>query len=575
MIHLSSDSQAGRQTPQRVGALCASADGWSLVIASSESGSPRLLMAEALKAGDAEGVRRHLSRHGANTLVRVIPPGEAIVRTVTLPAGDAASAGAAVALMAEAQLPAHVEPHRRTGALLPLTAIDDARVGMLAGWISRQAPERVLPDDSPETWVPSGAALSWLLALGEHSSDAWGVVSTPEGASCVVACSPEGPRVRSGRIGDAGAAARELHQGADLGTGRSVALDAGTVEALRAVAPTSGVDGAWIDRYALCVGAAMCALSGSPLAGVLAEPPRYHYTPVQRAALTLADKRRTRSLIALGLLLIFVAPVALIYARHETLAIKLERAREAVGAEAQAEVDELVRNASFAEALERRAVPCTKILGAVADAMPVGEDLDSPLGVQVESIDITPQGVTIKGEASSSTVAQDFVRALASKAIFASVPPADVKDNDRGGSTFTITATVGRIESPVAITGGFIENPFAVRLHGEEAREYDYASVTNMGQQPSGSSSTSRTGTSGRSRTAGFDASSDTRQETEPVPEVLGADKINEMDFETARAAFTERRRAASRSDIDDTTKEQLAEDVELLRNRLRALRGG
>ncbi|MEM1423837.1 MAG: hypothetical protein AAGH64_07515, partial [Planctomycetota bacterium] len=298
---------------------------------------------------------------------------------------------------------------------------------------------------------------------------------------------------------------------------------------------------------------------------------------------TLAHKGRTRSLILLGRLLILVAPLALIYARNETLKVKLANAREAVGTEAQSEVDDLVRDAAFVSELKTRSVPITKVLGAVADAMPVGEGLDSPLGVQIETIDIrpgtssTPASVTIKGEASSRDAAQRFAGALSSKAIFRSVPPADVKDNDRGGSTFTLSADLGAVERRFELSGGFIDEPFAVRLHGEEARDYDYASVTEMDERPgSGSRGTgSRVTNASRDRTARFDDNSGEAQGAEPVPEVLGQEKISEMNQEEARAAFIERRTASRRSDIDDETKRLLAEDAELLRQRLQALRGG
>ncbi len=577
-MQFTAENGAGRQTPTRVAALCATDDGWSVVVASSESGALRVLAAERVGKNDPDGVRRVMSKHGASRLVRVIPIDEAIVRCVNLPAGTEASARDAIALLAEAQLPANIEPHRRGAALLPLPGADEGRSGLFAGWVGDNVPVQILSDDDDETWAPASGALAWLLATVPDrpwSRDpAWGV-ATQSGSACAIVCDDGGPRVRSGRIGDASQAVSEMYPGASLDAGRKVALDALTTEAVRALAPTSGVGSEWTDRFALALGAAIGALSSAEsLFRVLAEPPRYHYTVPQRLAVGLTNQRRARALIALGLLLILAAPVALIYARHETINIKLQRAQDAIGAEGQAEVDELGRNAEFATELRKRSVPIAKILGAVADAMPVGDE-ENPLGVQVERIDITSERVQLSGEAASRRIVIDFTNRLKDLGLFSSVPPADVKDDSSRGTTFTINARLGSFERAIKPTGDFIENPFALRLHGEDARGYDYASVSTMQGTAAGSTqpaSSSRAGSSGR--TARFDGDDGSRNQADPIPEVLGKDKIAAMNFEQARAAFTERRRAASRSDIDEETKKLLAEDVDMLRDHLRAVRG-
>lgn len=576
-MFIASENGAGRPTPSRVASLHETASGSSLVVVGSESDGVRVLCAERLSTGDRDGVRRLMSTHRAERLVRVIPTDQAIVRCVTLPAGEAEATRAAIGLMAEAQLPAAIEPHRRGAGLLPLPGQEEGqRVGLLAGWHGVDVPEQILAEEEGETWTPASAGLCFLLGLDAqrdwHRDPAWGAADAGQQACAAVVASASGTRVRAGRIGSARSVIEEMHPGAAVAGGRSVGLDDHTLGSLRGIAPNSGVDGAWVDHHAVAVGAALGALlSGDGLFRIMPEPPRYHYTFPQRAALWAGSPRTVRAFIALGLLLIFAAPVALVYARHEMLKVKLENAQANLGAEAQAEMDTLVRDAAYAKELLDERIPYSKYIGTIADAMPIGPDAEQPLGVQLERIDISSDRINLRGEASTRQVVLEFQNKLASTGLFGSIRP-DTKDEANSGRvTFTMTAEFGSRERRPQYQNRYATEPFAVLLYGEDARDFDYASLDTMGGE-AGATGRSNGRPSGSSRTAGFDDNAG-ETATDPIPEVLGADKIEAMDFAEARAAFAERRRAASRSDIDDATKELLAEDVELLRNHLRNLR--
>ena len=126
----------------------------------------------------------------------------------------------------------------------------------------------------------------------------------------------------------------------------------------------------------------------------------------------------------------------------------------------------------------------------------------------------------------------------------------------------------------------FAERTLAQRLYG------DRAELAGSGPRASGSGgggSRSRgerraERDSGDGGDDGADRVFDERAEallTSPILEPLDEGMIAEMDRATVLKEFPSRRAAAARTDIDSETRGRLEREVDLLRERLRSLRGG
>ncbi len=565
---------------RRVAALAPDGAGWSFVVATNGAKGPEIVHADRLGTLDPAGVRRAMSTHRAERLIRVIPPGEAVVRMVELPEGDAASAGAAAELIAEAQLPSAIQPYRRGGSVLALPTESGGQAALLAGWLGSDAPARLLEDDNEEFWTPTAGALAGLLEFARHrkweDQPGWAATrSGPEQAATIVAASRAGTRVRSARLADPDGAIRAATEGAVQSWAKAVEIDPMTEAALAEAASAGGSSGSWGLSHAVAAGAALGALRAGSEGGAFrlrAEPPRFSFSLPERAAMTLGKPSVGGLFLIAGLLLLIGGPLALTQWRTQVITDKLERAEASAGDVQAADTESLTRNKNFVEHLATLRVAYTKSIAAIAASMPVGDD-ENPFAVQVERIEISPETLRIRGEASSRDAVQEFASALRGIGIFR-VDPENTRDDTNSGLVqFDIEGAPVDTFADAAIPDGFATEPFAVRLFGEDAIGYDYASITQIDGAAAGTARPGRT-RPGRTSGAGFDSVTNDDGDDEPSFPELTEEQISEMDESTARREFTSRFRGSRTDGLDSETVSRLQRDVELLRARLRELQG-
>ena len=583
---------------RRVAALHETEQAWSLVLCETDAAvlpaspeSVRVIEAARLGAGDREGVKRVLAKHRVERLVRVLGAGQAIVRTVELPEGSLEELTEAVELIAEAQLPATLPPHRRSAGLSSLPSGGEGRLALLTGWVG-ESPTTVLDgDEQDESFVAQAVALAGLANVATRPPDEPAVIVGVEpGAVCVIASGVFGTRVRAGRVAGSyeDAIAETLPPEIEpprvdlsdsAGGGRGVFIDERTREALMRMAPTSGVDREWVRTHAAAAGAAIGLLTSGEhaarLYALLAEPPKIRLSPGERVALWLGEPKRAGVLLGLALLVLILGPLAINFARYSVLEKKLSAIRATVGDEESAAAQRLERDAIFLEGLRERRIPVTSLLAAIAESMPVGADTENPLGVQAEEIRIDDGSVLIEGRASDAQVVERFADRLKATGLFDEAVPQFSTDRATDEVEFTVNATLEDPLPDAPALGAFVEETFAVRLHGDEARTFDYASLETLGptlEDRARSSRTTRPASGSDSRGARFTGGEGDNEEEGP-PAALSDQQIDELNEDEARAEFATRLRASRLANIDDETKRRLNEEVSKLRRRLEELR--
>jgi len=595
-------SAGGTARPTRAAALHRQGGVWRLVVAErTGTGSARIVASETLPYGDVAAASAAIGKHQAQRLVRIIPACAAICRTLELADGPEESLLSALALQAEAVLPASVPVHRRAVGLLG-AAVDGGRdedakprrVGLLVGWAGA-APEPAVDADH-EAWVSESVVLSGFISGMGSTMAAW--ADSDSGSIALVGAGDGRVVVRGIRetassrdqwrsfttaaVGEAAAAVGVRPPPPvefDAEGARGLALDPSARRRLGAMADGArGSDPGWLHQYAVAaMGAASCITAGPGTIGLfslLDEARGEHRTRVERLSSWISKPRHAWSVATAALVLMLVAPLGYAAARNALLGWRVSQVeRDATAQETQEALEKRV--AVYAE-LDARRWPMTKLLADIAGAMPVGTELEFvQLGVG--------DRVVLRGTAESLDLVGKMQGTLSTSSVFESFE-IDKAGPASGGSYAVQFDLSGRVVRPYADGKGledFTDNTLARRLYGERAeealaalREGRSGGATARASGASGSRSGAAAGSGARreifDRVAGTEAKA-----PEPVPEPLDAAKISTMSREDAGRELASRRKAASRSDIDAESRQRLRDEQDKLRQRLRDIQAG
>jgi len=294
---------------------------------------------------------------------------------------------------------------------------------------------------------------------------------------------------------------------------------------------------------------------------------------VERVGAWLGEARHWAVIGGVALVLMLGLPVAGAYAQREVLRSKVASLEKRLGMDADSREETDRRLALYSELNETR-WPMTKLVAEFGGAAPVGIELDS--------LDLrTGERVTARGTAEEFSAVLEMQSALEESGVFEDVQIVRAQEvDDRLEFEMTARAMQVRVFEAARGIEDFAERTLAQRLYG------DRAELAGTGPRESGSGgggSRSRgerraERDSGDGDDDGADRVFDERAEamlTSPIPEPLDEGVIAEMDRATVLEEFPPRRAAAARTDIDSETRSRLEREVDLLRERLRSLRGG
>jgi hypothetical protein len=364
---------------------------------------------------DATSLTQWLDLKRCNDLRMLLPASAVIVRSTTLPAASQTQMLTALALQAESFFLGSVPQHRLGLAVLNEGSSTERR-GLIVAWPTNQpAPETLARLESITTYLPEPAALMVLASI-----DLPAVVADRRNGSIAIALrSPTGIVLRSARedaMADAwneglrraiaetalnagiepskiAAVVASAESAAEVDGDRVVVLDPDVRGALNGkIAVDVGsqaLESSWWRNWATLLGAAVAA--SGPLADLCrlrkhekgSEP-----TPAARFVQRYSDPVRALKVVVAAVAIMAIAPMALAWLRAKVYEWKMP---SSLG-EFQMQQFDVEQRISHYEALGRKALPATKLLGDLAVA--------TPDGIELESIQLSlSQGVSVRGVA--------------------------------------------------------------------------------------------------------------------------------------------------------------------------------
>lgn len=568
--------------PLRVAAMCRDGAQWRLVIVE-RNGSIRLIEERSVPYGDLQAVRAALDAHSVTTLLRIAPAAQVVCRLVEIPEGPEAELIAAASLMAEAELPGGVDPHRRSAGLVGLRASPEHRAIVMAAWLGDEVEPVV--GAAEERWTAEPVALLSLLAPG---ASRWVVASDRENGSIAIACSgnarsalrtlrEDGPdpsrwseavneQVRRTITSVGGQAPDE---GLDLGALR-IALDAESAaelpEGVRSFATTQGKSSSR-SNVLIALGAALGYLRAESasrgLFEMTARAPASERALWVRVAAWLAIPKHAAAVIGVALLVMLLAPLASAMARHAILEAKsggLERQRQS-----ERDIDMQV---AFYKELDARRWPMTKLTADIARLLPVG--------ISAESIRMDQgQRIALRGRAESLELISTLQGAVNASGVFAEASidrqqMSEARNGSGAGFEFDLSARVVRPFEEVRGAEDYAERSLAQRLYG------DRAGASGAGDSGAARAESARTERSGRAAVRGARSGEASRErETAAAPDPVTDADIEAMDRATAMKEWTRRQSASRDTKFDEATRERLKAEAEKAKARFTALKGG
>lgn len=438
--------------------------------------------ARTLGTADAATLAPLFEQHGVTRVVRIVPARESIARSVVVAGGDDAAMAGAATLLAEAELPAALEPYRRAAGVLPEAGGSESRTALLTGWTNAGAvPSPV--SEVPETWVSPVAALALLRGDAGRAAV---YAEAGEGVICVLVPGAEKAVARvlmeqpgtgdewsqrvakaveeTGQIAGVPGTAIQTFLGSARGAGNQrLLLESMAVSGVRARLGGVRDDRAWLDDYGLAIGAVLVATSELAsvrgLAGLHAEKPREQLSPVEAATQWIARPRHAWAVIAAALALMLLLPMGLAYGRSVMLQKRTDKLKDLkVGREG------LEKRAAMYAQLESVRWPMTKIMADISAATPVG--------VTITGMLLTAgQPASISGTADSPELLSKLQTNLNASRVFSNIR-INRQDAKGSGIDFDISARVSpSVHVPVKLTDDtdFAKKPLAVRLYGEGA----------------------------------------------------------------------------------------------------------
>ncbi|MEY3142276.1 MAG: hypothetical protein RLY21_769 [Planctomycetota bacterium] len=376
---------------------------------------PTAIESREFALNDATSLAQWLDLKRCNDLRMMLPASAVIVRSTSLPAASQTQMLTALALQAESFFLGSVPQHRLGLAVLNEGSGAERR-GLIVAWPTNQpateTPQRL---ESITTYLPEPAALMVLA-----SSDLPAIVADRRSGSIAIALrSPTGVVLRSARedaMGDAwneglrraiaetalnagvepsqiAAVVASAESAAEVDDDRVLVLDPDVRGALNGkIAVDVGseaLESSWWRTYAPLLGAAVAA------AGPLAELCRLRKhekgsepTRLARFVERYSDPVRALKVVVASVAIMAIAPMAFAWLRAKVYEWKMP---SSLG-EFQMQQFDVEQRISHYEALGRKALPATKILGDLAVA--------TPDGIELESIQLSlSQGISVRGVA--------------------------------------------------------------------------------------------------------------------------------------------------------------------------------
>jgi Tfp pilus assembly protein PilN len=562
-------SRSPQGNPDIVAAVEQRAGGFAAAAVTRSGGNARIIATALLES--VQAVASFVTQHQAGRLVRLAPLADTIVKYADVPVSDGAQMIAAAGLMAEAELPSSLAPHRRAGGLLTGGLRTGTREALLTGWLDRGQPIETIAAGL-ESFCTPGAA----LALLKGQSAAAACLDASSQAYCVLASGSERSVARmvledematealAAAAKDAAvAAARSLGETATC-TGTQVLVDGEARAAFCAKVSGARDDQGWFDQYGLSVAAAVLALTPEtalltqllPVAPIVEEP-----APVQLARWVSKGGRPWVIGIAatLGLVLI---PWGIVVARDEFLSGRVK-----VIEDMRKNNADLEKQAAMYSQLDISRWPLTKLMSDISGATPVG--------VSASDVRLSPeQGLTFQGRAKSADLVNVFQKNLGETKLFRSIKVNRTESMAEGGVEFNLTAeiTASQAHIPVKPALDFAAESLSKRLYGVEAAAL-----------PAESSKDSGSGGGRRERRAegrgdrGGDA--EPRRPSTPsdaMPPVVTDEDIKKMDRATANRAWVARKVYVQKNPtLDAATKQRLQDEETKIRAHAATAPGG
>ncbi len=615
----------GNGAPKRVVVLHRQAREWRLLRLSREDKGGRIELEEhtSIAVSDVSGLKRLLADYDADLVVRILPGGTVVCRTLQIPKMTAESLDEVIDLQAEAVLPAGIEDHRRAVAMLPWSQeLAEEFEALAFGWPG------VVPADLDEIEEPEFVYAPGLAGLAEilcrAHGDAFAAYLDKDGETFELLMHHQGrTAVRTVRIdGKQEVWGERLDQvfvetaiSIDLTldeiadwreklrdhAGRYAQMPLVNDEARQQVGmqiggglEELGMD--WWKKFGLGVVVGIGVFGPRRrLFELLAERPEERRNRVAEVLRWVDEPSRAILVLLIAVLAISLLPLGSAWARRSILNSKL-------GAAGDVNVNVVARDlgyeAQYYEVLNKRRWPMTKLLADISGAAPYEVEIDE---ITIDAGDGTKGGlVRLKGTAPSRDEETSFRSELENRGIFkkVSVPRSDEK---RGKIEFEMTFIVDKPLLRIEPTFG---DTLLSHLYGDDATamveeggigeiagsELSSAGDENIfgggGTELPGAADDGGTASAGgndpgsqgwvnpvQQAKARRDAAREGRNIEKVIPDALTATAIETMSQEDALAATLQRARVMYDRSLDPSTQTRLRDEYTRLAARIKQLK--
>lgn len=476
--------RANGQSNGITGVLFRAGKKWRGLIAEINDQKPRLLAWEEFDASRLSRIDSWLAKHGATSVIGVLPASTVICRTCSLPDADQDRLELALQLQAESHLPDSSAPYRQAMAVLEKSPGDANRTGIMVSW--PETAQFAIPRiNLPVRYAPDISALAALLN-GHRPSKPLLWLDQTDGSVAIAITHAAGAAFR---------ATRELARYAEQwqnGVARvlaETALDAGhtpqfteeLVDSTKAfikgldnnsaalLAPNeifdqaelrvqnAPVEDSWWQTYGLGVGILLANSSQlSPLTELLQEAPIQTPSIASRVANHFSNKKTATAIIISCLVIVAIWPLVAARIRLTALNLKFPDL-ELKQLESQAR--QVVAKLEMYKELKTHAWPMTKLLSDIA--------CNTPRGIDIQMIDLKHAGAMLiisgttkpSNELSAQEVVALMQENLRSTGIFSDIYLKWGDPNNFGAYEFSFTS---KIVQPYRIHDYPIELDFAV-----------------------------------------------------------------------------------------------------------------
>lgn len=474
--------RANGQSKSITGVLFRTGKKWRGLIAEINGTKPRLIAWEEFDASRLSRIDTWLAKHGATSVIGVLPASTVICRTCTLPDADQTQLELALQLQVESHLPDSSAPHRQAMAVLENAPGETNRTGIMVSW-PETAQFAVPMINLPVRYAPDITSLAALLN-GHRPSKPLLWLDQTDGSIAIAITHAAGAAFR---------ATREHAKFAEQwqnGVGRvlaETALDAGhsaqftedLVDSTKAfikdldndtaalLAPNeifdqaelrvqgAPVEDTWWQSYGLAVGILLAKSSQlSPLTELLQEAPVQTPSLASRITSRFSNKKTATAIITSCLVIAAIWP--LVAARIRLTALNLKFPSITLK-ELEAQSHQVEAKVAMYQELKTQAWPMTKLLSDIA--------CNTPRGIEVQSIDLRHKGELLSitgttkpfGNLSAHQVVEQMQENLIQTGIFTKFIPTVRDPNNFGAYTFILS---GKIVQPYRIYNYPVELDF-------------------------------------------------------------------------------------------------------------------